>query len=162
VIVPARAGVLSAAGVLASPLQRDVVRAWRTPLEHRGLDDARRALEREAGSLLGGAVATVESSLECRYAGQSHELTVSMLAEFHEVHDRRNGYARPGAPIEVISIRATARRAPALDLDSLPVVARAVADGPTIIAEPDCTVWVPAGWRGRPGAAGALLLERVR
>ena len=36
VIVPARAGVLSAVGLLAAPAQRDLVRSWPTPLDHDG------------------------------------------------------------------------------------------------------------------------------
>jgi len=33
--------------------------------------------------------------------------------------------------------------------------------GPAVIAEADCTIWVPAGWRADPGTAGALVLTRV-
>src|SRR5690606_19770877 len=54
VIVPARAGVLSAVGVLGSPLQRDLVRSWPTPLDHAALGAARRALAAEAATLVGG------------------------------------------------------------------------------------------------------------
>ena len=161
VIVPARAGVLSAAGVLASPLQRDLVRSWPTPTAHEGLAAATDELAREALALVGGD-ATVEVSLDCRYAGQSHELTVASIDDFHHAHERRNGYARPDAPIEVIALRATARRAPAVTLDELPEPTRERAVGPAVIAESDCTVWVPPGWRARQGAAGALLLERDR
>jgi hypothetical protein len=32
--------------------------------------------------------------------------------------------------------------------------------GPRAIAEPDCTIWLPDGWRADEGAAGALLLTR--
>ena len=32
--------------------------------------------------------------------------------------------------------------------------------GPAVIAEPDCTIWVPEGWAAEPGAAGALVLRR--
>jgi N-methylhydantoinase A/oxoprolinase/acetone carboxylase beta subunit len=160
VVVPARAGVLSAVGVLGSPLQRDVVRSWPTPHDHSALDVAREALAAEAASLVGGD-AQAETHLECRYAGQSHELVVSTVDDFHGVHERRNGYSRPGAPIEVVALRATARRAPTIDVGDLPPIARREAIGPAVIAEPDCTVWVPAGWRARPGAAGALLVERM-
>ena len=38
---------------------------------------------------------------------------------------------------------------------------RAGAVGPTVVAEPDCTIWVPAGWVAEPGAAGALVLRRT-
>ncbi len=40
VIVPPRAGVLSAVGLLCSPVQQDVVRSWPTPRDHAGLEVA--------------------------------------------------------------------------------------------------------------------------
>ncbi|MQA17652.1 MAG: hydantoinase/oxoprolinase family protein, partial [Pseudonocardiaceae bacterium] len=40
VIVPPRAGVLSAVGLLTAPVQRDLVRSWPSPGEHEGLDVA--------------------------------------------------------------------------------------------------------------------------
>ena len=39
--------------------------------------------------------AEVTTALDCRYRGQSHELTVASVAAFHDEHGRRNGYARP-------------------------------------------------------------------
>ncbi len=75
VLVPARAGVFSAVGLLISPEQREVVRTWPTPgAGLRGLAEARAALAAEAGTLLPGG--DVESWIDCRYAGQSHELRV--------------------------------------------------------------------------------------
>jgi N-methylhydantoinase B/oxoprolinase/acetone carboxylase alpha subunit len=53
VIVPARAGVLSAVGLLTSPRQRDLVRSWPTPRDHGGIGGALEALAAEAGA--GGA-----------------------------------------------------------------------------------------------------------
>jgi N-methylhydantoinase A/oxoprolinase/acetone carboxylase beta subunit len=162
VIVPARAGVLSAMGVLASPVQRDLVRSWPTPRDHTGLDRARRALADEACASLGGPVARVTTVLECRYPGQSHELSVADVADFHETHARRNGYARPDDRIEVVALRATAQQEPAISVDELPAPRREGGTGPVVLAEADCTVWVPAGWVARAGAAGALVLERAR
>jgi N-methylhydantoinase A/oxoprolinase/acetone carboxylase beta subunit len=162
VIIPARAGVLSAVGVLGSPQQRDIVRSWAAPHDHAGAERAARAMAGEVGALLGGRAVEVETAFECRYAGQSHELTVARIASFHEVHARRNGYARPDAPVEVVTLRATARAAPGVAIDTLPVPRREGGAGPRVLAEADCTVWVPDGWSARPGAAGALLLERTR
>ena len=53
VIVPARAGVLSAVGILAADDQRDLVRSWPTPGDHRGLDQAIAELGRAARQALG-------------------------------------------------------------------------------------------------------------
>jgi N-methylhydantoinase A/oxoprolinase/acetone carboxylase beta subunit len=160
VVVPARAGVLSAVGLLTSPRQRDLVRSWPHLLDHDGLDDALAHLGREAASLVGEG-AEVEVAVDCRYAGQSHELTVASVAGFHAAHRARNGFERADAPIEVVAIRATARRPAPVAADALPSVERAGALGPTTIAEPDCTIWVPEGWRADPGEAGALVLRRV-
>jgi N-methylhydantoinase A/oxoprolinase/acetone carboxylase beta subunit len=159
VIVPPRAGVLSAVGLLCAPLQRDLVRSWPTPADHAGVDAAHAALATEAASALGGD-ATVDRTLDCRYAGQSHELTVARIDEFEAEHRRRNGYARPGAPVEVIALRARATVAAPLDVTDLPAVVRRPLAGPVVAAEPDCTVWVPDGWRAEVGEGGAWILRR--
>ena len=164
VIVPARAGVLSAVGILAAPRQVDLVESCPDPLDH---DDAfRRSAElgiRAARQVsdVDGADTEVVRSFDCRYLGQSHELTVSGIDGFHREHERRNGYVRADSPVEVIAVRAEARVASPVAIDDLPPVQRSAAVGPAVIAEPDCTIWVPAGWRADPGRAGALVLTRV-
>jgi N-methylhydantoinase A/oxoprolinase/acetone carboxylase beta subunit len=168
VVVPPRAGVLSAVGVLTSPRQRDLVRSWPTPADARGLDAARTALAEEAVALLGAHGAgdgssevVVTTAVDCRYAGQAHELTVGSPAEFHDEHERRNGYHRPDGTVEVIALRATVRRPAQVAMADLPAVHRDPVVGPAVVAEPDCTTWVPAGWAGRVAAGGALVLERT-
>ena len=67
--------------------------------------------------------------MDVRYLGQSHETTVrlepgenwSTLEErFHTAHRRRNGFARPGDPIEIVAVRAEATGSPAVRWDELP------------------------------------------
>jgi N-methylhydantoinase A/oxoprolinase/acetone carboxylase beta subunit len=160
VIVPPRAGALSAVGLLASPRRRELVRSWPTPGDGAGLDAARRALSAEAAALVGpGAV--VETALDCRYAGQSHELTVPDVTDFAAEHQRRNGYVRPDVAIEVVTCRARSTLAAPLRAEDLPAPTRPTVRGPQVVAEPDCTVWVPDGWTARPGPLGAWLLQRV-
>ena len=159
VIVPARAGVLSAAGILTADEQRHLVRTWPTPADHTGLESFRQALADEARGLLDGA--EVATFLDCRYAGQSHELTVADLDGFAAEHQRRNGYARADSVVEVIAVRAVARRPSPVGADDLAAPERAAAVGPTVVAEADCTIWIPDGWQAVPGAAGALVLRRV-
>src|SRR5437763_5993356 len=60
VVVPPRAGVLSAVGLLCSPRQRELVRSWPTPRVHDGLDGALAALATEARGVV-GADAEVET-----------------------------------------------------------------------------------------------------
>ena len=167
VIVPARAGVLSAVGLLTAPRRRDVVRSWPTPQDHAGLAEALANLGTEAAALVGPAddeagAPKVETAVDCRYRGQSHELTVTALDEFHGEHRRRNGYARPDEPVEVVALRAVATRSPAVAADDLPAGAGLESDvrGPVVIAEPDCTIWVADGWTARAGAGGALVMHR--
>jgi N-methylhydantoinase A/oxoprolinase/acetone carboxylase beta subunit len=160
VIVPPRAGVLSAVGLVCSPRQRELVRSWPTPRDHAGLDDALAALAADADALVGGA-AEIERLVDCRYEGQSHELTVASVGEFPDEHERRNGFARPGTPIEVIAFRVRARRPAPLRVDALPPVERVAVRGPEVVAEPDCTVWIPAGWTAEPGPLGAWIVRRT-
>jgi N-methylhydantoinase A/oxoprolinase/acetone carboxylase beta subunit len=213
VVVPARAGVLSAVGLLTAPHRRDLVRSWPTPDDHAGLDDALAELAEAAAALVAradtgearadasgaevsgpgstesahapvagagttpagvaasagaGAGIEVETALDCRYRGQSHELTVSSVEEFHAAHERQNGYARPDHPVEVVAVRAVAVRPPPVAIDDLPPAdgggpeagADAMVRGPAVLARPDCTIWVAGGWVATPGAAGATLLRR--
>jgi N-methylhydantoinase A/oxoprolinase/acetone carboxylase beta subunit len=155
VVVPARAGVLSALGMLGAPRARELVRSWAGG----DLDRALRALSDEARALV-GRDAVVSTALDVRYTGQSHEITVDSLDDFHDEHASRNGYSRPDAPVEIVAVRARARIASPLDVTSLPVLSRDLAVGPAVIAESDCTIWVADGWRARLGEAGALVLER--
>ena len=162
VIVPPRAGVLSAVGLVCSPPQRELVRSWPTPGDRRGLDDARAALAAEATRLLGGGDdVEVETALDCRYAGQSHELRVADVDGFPEEHRRRNGYVPEDAPIEVVALRARAWTAPRLAIGDLPPIStRRPATGPRTVAEPDCTVWVPDGWRAEVADDGSWVITR--
>ncbi len=157
VIVPARAGVLSALGILTAPVQRTLVRSWPDPDDH-DVDAAVAQLADRALSMVGGE-ATVSVAVDCRYRGQSHELSVPTVGAFHHEHERRNGYARPDTPVEIVALRVTATRPAPLDVGDLPAPDRQGGRGPRVIAEADCTIWVPAGWEARPGAAGALVLE---
>jgi N-methylhydantoinase A/oxoprolinase/acetone carboxylase beta subunit len=156
VIVPARAGVLSALGVLGAPRARELVRSWN---DDGPVDMALRALAEDARQLVGPDAVT-ETFLDVRYAGQSHELTVPSLHAFHDEHRRRNGYSRPDAPLEVVALRARARIESPLDVTSLPSIERSTPIGPAVIAEPDCTIWLPDGWSAHHGEADALVLER--
>jgi N-methylhydantoinase A/oxoprolinase/acetone carboxylase beta subunit len=164
VIVPPRAGVLSAVGLVCSPRQRELVRSWPEPLQHGGIDRALDALAEEAAALVlhGDAAGDVEVErlVDCRYAGQSHELTVTSPDAFPVEHERRNGFARPGAPVEVVALRVRARRPAPLTPDELPPIDRRSLRGPEVVAEPDCTVWVPDGWRADPGPLGAWVLRQ--
>jgi N-methylhydantoinase A/oxoprolinase/acetone carboxylase beta subunit len=157
VIVPPRAGVLSAAGILAAPVARELVRTF--PGEN--LDAFAASLSAEARNAV-GADAVVEVAYDCRYAGQSHELTVASVDAFEAEHLRVNGHVRAGQPVEVVAVRARASVASPVMVLDLPVASnRRGGAGPMVIAEADCTIWVPEGWTASMGQAGALVLRRA-
>jgi N-methylhydantoinase A/oxoprolinase/acetone carboxylase beta subunit len=158
VVVPPRAGVLSAVGMIGAPRQVDLVRSWADPGDHRG---ATRAAA-ELASAAGATAPDVQVAFDCRYAGQSHELTVAEVTEFPAEHARLNGFTMEGTPVEVVAIRASARWPSPVDLAALPRTDRAgIVAGPAVIAEPDCTVWVAPGWQAAVHPAGSWLLTRV-
>jgi N-methylhydantoinase A/oxoprolinase/acetone carboxylase beta subunit len=160
VIVPPRAGVLSAVGLLCSPRRRELVRSYPAAVDDPALATVAAQLADEARALV-GAGARVEVAYDCRYVGQSHELTVASPADFPTEHERRNGHARPGAPVEVVAVRARAIADAPLDVHDLPPVSRTKVRGPAVVAEPDCTVWVADGWVAAPRELGAWVLERT-
>jgi len=158
VLVPPRAGALSAVGLLASPRRRDLVRSWARPHDH-DVDGALDALAADAATLV-GADAAVTASLDCRYVGQSHPLTVERIDDFHEAHRRRNGFARHDVPVEVVALRASATAPAPLDVRELPEPDRGTVAGPAVVAEADATVWVADGWRADVGPLGTWVLRR--
>jgi len=133
VIVPPHAGVFSAVGLLLAPPRADAARTVMLTDEN-GLPEAAAAVEQEALAALGGS-GTLTVVADVRYRGQSHETSVpyrgdrwEVLAErFHDAHRQRNGFDRPGDPIEVVTMRAEAVGVAALKWDDLP--------GPTPIGE---------------------------
>jgi len=159
VIVPPRAGAFSALGLLGAPRQRELVRSWPGGADRSGLDGFRARLAAEAAALVPGA--TTETFLDCRYRGQSHELVVTDVEEFHRAHARRNGYARPDAPVEVVAVRARAVGPAPGRIDDLPVPDRRPVRGPARVVEPDCTLFVPEGWRAEVGPLGAWIVRRA-
>jgi N-methylhydantoinase A len=80
--------------------------------------------------------ATVELHVDCRYAGQSHELRIDVgpppsfvriVDAFHAAHRARYGFDRPDVPVEAITFRATALGPPGEVVVSPPGGGRATA-----------------------------------
>jgi N-methylhydantoinase A len=71
----------------------------------------------------------VQTLVDVRYLGQSHETTVrypvgdgweALAQRFHAAHHRRNGFSRPDDPIEVTTVRTETEGRPAVELGALP------------------------------------------
>ncbi|MDS0260466.1 hydantoinase/oxoprolinase family protein [Haloarcula sp. S1CR25-12] len=119
VVVPRASGVLSALGLLAADERHDAVRTYRTRLDEADPEAVRGVLDDLESRVLDETArpdaATVAFEADCRYAGQSHELGVTvggfdrdaLAARFHAAHERAHGY-RLDAAIELVTLRATA------------------------------------------------------
>jgi N-methylhydantoinase A len=124
-LVPRESSIFCAAGMLMSDFKHDHVRAYKTPLVDADPAQLRTLFEEMSAAgcdtlsregVTGGAV-ELRASLDLRYIGQWHELTVAVAlplnvdaaaAAFHAEHDRLFGHASPGAPIEVLALRLSA------------------------------------------------------
>jgi len=133
VIVPPYAGVFSALGLLLSPPRADAARSVRMENGDQ-LDGEIAGIITEAGDRLRRGGSEPETTLayaDVRYLGQAHETTVPyapgdgwdvLLARFHELHEVRNGFARAGDPVEVVTVRAESVGRPILTWSDLPEV----------------------------------------
>lgn len=127
VIVPPHAGVFSALGLLLSPPRVDLSLSIEGSLDTEIESLAGEAVRRLTSKASTAAVEVV-TSVDVRYLGQSHETTVPYAVgegrevlerRFHDAHRLRNGFAREGDPIEVLTVRAAALGAPALSWSDL-------------------------------------------
>jgi N-methylhydantoinase A len=127
VLVPAQAGVFSALGLLLSPPRTDEARSVLFTAGDERLDDEVAAVDQEARFRAPGAA--VATSVDVRYLGQSHELTIPYAAgegwevlagRFHSLHRERNGFQRPDDPIEAVTVRAAAIGTPWFTIEDLP------------------------------------------
>jgi N-methylhydantoinase A len=166
VLVPPFAGVLSALGLAIAPERRDaLVSVMRSARELTATDtSALDALLR----LRTGPEGSARRWLRARYRGQGHELEIpfepqeegALLAgRFAAEHERRMGFVLD-LEVEVVG----ARMAATGDAREAVLVPAAEPDatrhGPAVIALPDATLLVAAGWTARALPIGGWLLER--
>jgi len=194
--VPPNPGLLSAIGMLAAPGRRTAARSLhrRVPPEDAAPDlsglfaelaaDADRQLRDD-----GLSPASHRFTLDLRYAGQSHELTLDATAldawrdedyrqRFHAEHERLYGHAARDAPIELVVARVEAD-SPTRTLTTEPPTSVAATDdegarvlprtalrpgdalgGPRIITEYSATTYLAQGWALRVLDDGSLMLKR--
>jgi N-methylhydantoinase A len=175
IVIPRASGVLAALGLIVAPQRRDVQRS--VFLSGEGLT---------AGAIAGAAAelgdtarrqlhdpgAELSAVYELRYRGQAFELGVggglaetpgSLREAFEALHEERYGYRDAAGELELVTLRVSAQ-VPGAEVtlgehrgesDGAPV------PGPRVIALPEATVWIPAGWSGTSDADGTLRLERA-
>ncbi len=132
-IVPPRPGLLSAYGMLAADVTREVAR---TVLISTASANAQERVESVFTELEEAVVAAMEEEgvpeerlslrqwVDARYEGQSFELSVPGAGwdtRFHELHEKRYGYQRPETPVEAVTLRSVASvPGPQLDVERIP------------------------------------------
>src|SRR5881296_692536 len=134
IVVPPAPGLFSSFGLLFADVEHHYVRTWRRrarTVEPSALGDVFARMEAEARGQLAaegftGAAVRIKRSADCRYEGQSFELTVPVaggtvhagtLAELDEAfgreHERTYGHrAGPDEPVEIVSLRVVAQGLP--------------------------------------------------
>jgi N-methylhydantoinase A len=188
VLVPRFAEGLSALGMLLADAVRDYAAGAMGPTK---IDAAFRNLESQARRE--ARRAELSRFADLRYEGQSYELTVpwescpAAEASFHREHERVYGYANPGRPVEVVTVRVRSRVAtpkpafPPLVRSAgaqkqqrgihvagrwrrTPVFGRAAlprrgVPGPALILDYGSTTLVMPGWSARVDQTGNLILR---
>ncbi len=168
VIAPPAAGVLAALGLVMAGERRDYVQTVLAPVDQgAGLATRLRPLVERAEREIPGAPRS--AAADCRYAGQSHSLTIpwdpsapeaDLARAFHAAHRERYGDADLARALEAVSLRLAAER-PGADPALSPGQAGAVVVGPAMIPMDGSTCWVGAGWRAQRDAVGSIRMERV-
>ncbi|OYW58259.1 MAG: hypothetical protein B7Z40_23095, partial [Bosea sp. 12-68-7] len=205
VVFPPHASTLSAWGILWSDITHDLSATQIMALADAGpaLAEAAARLAAEAAALLDeDGVAPAQRRLEwaadCRYAGQAFELSVPLAAAdfsaiglatvaegFHALHRQRFAHDDRGVPVEIVSLRLTARgllprpegeavepaaapaaagsRALLIEILSRGAVPAAPAlPGPAVIEEAYTSTYIPPGWAVAAHPSGALIAEPIR
>lgn len=119
--IPARAGVLSAQGLVFAPLLLDQTKGLflqGNQCTYANIKQQTSSLEQEIKKqLLTMAVVdnmVCESFADLRYLGQSHEISIpvspDMMHHYHEKHEQMFGYHLMDRPLECVSIRSVVRQ----------------------------------------------------
>ena len=152
-IVPPRPGLLSAYGMLAADVTREVSR---TVLVSSVSANARESINKVFAELQQAVIEAMAEEgvpedrlllwqwVDARYERQSFELRVPAQdwdTRFHELHETRYGYQRPETPVEAVTLRSVASApGPPLDVEHIPHKR----DSPTI---EHTQVYIEGQWR---------------
>jgi N-methylhydantoinase A len=126
ILVPLRAGVLSALGLVLAPAAYDIARTWKTPLaalDVYALAEEVASISREIAARLAKvetALPRFEVALGLGYAGQSYHVPVAvdpacigaltaeeLLAGFAAAYRTKYGYYYDDVPVELVNLHVT-------------------------------------------------------
>lgn len=121
-LMPRESSIFCAAGMLMSDFKHDDVRSYKTPLATADGDRLTALVDemtRDGDATLAREGVPADrrerrATLDLRYVGQWHELTVPVALpldleaaarEFHVLHDAHFGHASPDQPVELLAVR---------------------------------------------------------
>lgn len=132
VVVPPFGGVFSAVGLLLAPPRSDATRAILVSNDDfspiRAAADELAEETRAALVRAGYGDIEVSYSVDARYLGQAHEISVEwrqgdgsaeVRRRFDAAHRTRNGFDRPADAIEIVAVRGVGVATPALTIDDV-------------------------------------------
>jgi N-methylhydantoinase A len=175
IVVPRHPGVLSAAGLLAAPIEHEAAAAFPFAMTEASLERMRATIatidracaERMAAESIGAAPVTIRRFADVCYVGQAYTLEIEfhpdasdpiecLKADFYAAHDRIYGYA-PQVPVKLVNLRSVHSVAGLAGIDdgaweptSDPIEKRSVVirvgDGRTVEANVLDRMAMPAGF----------------
>ncbi len=210
ILVPPHPGIFSALGLAIADIRIDYARSEGairlTELSAKDLarrvDDLKGRADSEYADLrYAPEELALEFAVDARYVGQGYELRVpfkpqeltggpdTLIARFHELHQRQYGHSFEQSAVEAISFRLTARRArgsvlAAPEANGSPTTEKQrnvsllgetaqypsytreklpagfTANGPAVVVESTTSMPVPPGWRFEVRQGGAIIVER--
>jgi len=173
VLLPAHAGVLSAYGLIAARAMQERSRTHLVresaaspralaPLFGPLVSEARAALRAEG---IRAKDTVVERLIDCRYVGQSFDLTVpfgpNYMGRFHALHHETYGFHALDRPVEAVTLRVRALGCepdPPLPSPRPNLPPGTVLAGPEVVPFRSSTTFIPRGWQARVDERGGLLL----
>jgi N-methylhydantoinase A len=149
-LVPLRAGVLSALGLVLAPAAYDIARTWKTPLaslDVHALAGEVAAISREIAARLAEVATgtpTFDVTLGLGYAGQSYHVPVgvdaarlatltpdALLADFAAAYRGKYGHYYDDVPVELVNVHVTG--VVGADSHALPELPATAADATTAV-----------------------------
>jgi N-methylhydantoinase A len=169
IVVPRLPGVLSAAGLLAAPIEHEITAEFATPISTLDLGALRQKLaeiDRRAGALMAAekaeaAEVTISYFADVCYIGQSYNLEIPLhpndadaagrlYRDFLEAHDRIYGHSVE-IPAKIVGVRTVHRAGGSEVIDEMRF---APTDGPREIGQRKIMV------EGEPGFVTATVYDR--
>jgi N-methylhydantoinase A len=157
-LVPPLSGVFSALGLLLAKPSSDAVKTVMLGQGSDRLDAVAGAIVDDADAIFardhGTSSTGVDAWADVRYVGQSHELTVPLVTDWHGLrqgfeaeHQARFGFTRAEEPIELVNVRAEATGPAPMTWEEIPPIS-----GVSRTSRPQSVGDIPVWQRERLGA----------